>query len=38
MLKGPKREKRHVDTVQNAMLIGCIATGEVEIPHKTRIR
>lgn len=30
MPKGPKGEKRHTDTVQNAMLIGRIATGEVE--------
>lgn len=30
MPKGPKGEKRHADTVQNAMLIGRIATGEVE--------
>ena len=30
MAKGPKGEKRHADTVQNAMLIGRIATGEVE--------
>jgi hypothetical protein len=28
--KGPKGEKRHADTVQNAMLIGRIATGEIE--------
>ncbi|MBR0712199.1 RNA-binding protein [Bradyrhizobium liaoningense] len=32
MAKGPKGEKRHADTVQNAMLIGRIATGEVEDP------
>ena len=30
MPKGPRGEKRHADTVQNAMLIGRIATGEVE--------
>lgn len=30
MPKGPKGEKRHADTVQNAILIGRIATGEVE--------
>lgn len=30
MPKGPKGEKRHADTVQNAMLIARIATGEVE--------
>jgi hypothetical protein len=30
MPKGPKGEKRHADTVQNAMLIGRIATGEVK--------
>ena len=30
MPKGPKGEKRHADTVQNAMHIGRIATGEVE--------
>lgn len=30
MPKGPKGEKRHADTLQNAMLIGRIATGEVE--------
>lgn len=30
MPKGPKGEKRHADTVQNAMLTGRIATGEVE--------
>jgi hypothetical protein len=30
MPKGPKGEKRHADTVQNAMCIGRIATGEVE--------
>ena len=30
MPRGPKGEKRHADTVQNAMLIGRIATGEVE--------
>lgn len=30
MPKGPKGEKRHADTVQNAMLIGRIATGEVD--------
>jgi hypothetical protein len=30
MPKGPKGEKRHADTVKNAMLIGRIATGEVE--------
>lgn len=30
MPKGPKGEKRHADTVQNAMLIGRIATGDVE--------
>ncbi len=35
MPKGPKGEKRHADTVQNAMLIGRIATGEVEdVPSK----
>lgn len=35
MSKGPKGEKRHADTVQNAMLIGRIATGEVEdVPSK----
>lgn len=30
MSKGPKGEKRHADTVKNAMLIGRIATGDVE--------
>jgi hypothetical protein len=30
MPKGPRGEKRHADTVQNAMLIGRIATGEIE--------
>ena len=30
MPKGPKGEKRHADTVQNAMLIGRIATGEID--------
>jgi hypothetical protein len=30
MPKGPKGEKRHADTVQNAMLIGRIATGDVD--------
>ncbi len=30
MPKGPKGEKRRAETVQNAMLIGRIATGEVE--------
>jgi len=30
MPRGPKGEKRHADTVQNAMLIARIATGEVE--------
>jgi hypothetical protein len=30
MSKGPKGEKRHADTVQNAMLIGRIATGDIE--------
>jgi hypothetical protein len=30
MPKGPKGEKRHADTVQNAMLIGRIATGDAE--------
>lgn len=30
MPKGPKGEKRHADTVKNAMLIGRIATGEIE--------
>ena len=30
MVKGPRGEKRHADTVQNAMLIGRIATGDVE--------
>lgn len=35
MPKGPRGEKRHADTVQNAMLIGRIATGEVEdVPSK----
>lgn len=29
MPKGPRGEKRHADTVQNAMHIGRIATGEV---------
>ncbi|TFV72337.1 RNA-binding protein [Bradyrhizobium frederickii] len=33
MPKGPKGEKRHADTVQNAVLIGRIATGEVEDRH-----
>ena len=36
MAKGPRGEKRHADTVQNAMLIGRIATGEaVDTPSKT---
>ena len=36
MPKGPKGEKRHADTVQNAMLIGRIATGDAEdAPSKT---
>ncbi|MDR3486533.1 MAG: RNA-binding protein [Bradyrhizobium sp.] len=36
MVKGPRGEKRHADTVQNAMLIGRIATGDVEdTPSKT---
>jgi hypothetical protein len=30
MPRGPKGEKRHADTVQNAMLIGRIATGDAE--------
>jgi len=30
MVKGPRGEKRHADAVQNAMLIGRIATGDVE--------
>jgi hypothetical protein len=30
MPKGPRGERRHADTVQNAMLIGRIATGDVE--------
>lgn len=30
MPKGPKGEKRQADTIQNAMLIGRIATGELE--------
>jgi hypothetical protein len=30
MPKGPKGEKRHADTVKNAMLVARIATGEVE--------
>lgn len=30
MPKGPKGEKRHAATVQNAMLIGRIATGDTE--------
>ena len=30
MPKGPKGEKRHADAVQNAILIGRIAIGEVE--------
>jgi hypothetical protein len=31
----PKGQKRHADTLQNAMLIGRIATGEIEdIPSK----
>ena len=35
MPRGPKGEKRHADTIQNAMLIGRIATGEVEdVPSK----
>ncbi len=35
MPKGPKGEKRHADTVKNAMLIGRIATGDVEdLPSK----
>jgi hypothetical protein len=29
MTRGPRGEKRHADTVQNAMLIGRIATGEI---------
>jgi hypothetical protein len=29
MPKAPKGEKRHADTVQNAMLVARIATGEV---------
>ena len=32
MPKGPRGEKRHADTVQNAVLIGRIATGEIEDP------
>jgi hypothetical protein len=39
MPKGPKGEKRHADTVQNAMLIGGIATDEVEdVSSKAPIR
>ena len=35
MPKGPHGEKRHADTVQNAILIGSIATGEaVDTPSK----
>jgi len=35
MPRGPKGEKRHADTIQNAMLVGRIATGEVDdIPSK----
>jgi hypothetical protein len=30
MPRGPKGEKRYADTVQNAMLIGRIATGDAE--------
>ena len=30
MPKGPKGEKRHADTVQNAMHIGRIATGDAD--------
>ena len=30
MPRGPKGEKRHANTVDNAMLIGRIATGDVE--------
>lgn len=30
MPRGPNGEKRHADTVQNAILIGRIATGELE--------
>ena len=30
MPRGPKGEKRHADTIQNAMLIGRIATGDIE--------
>jgi hypothetical protein len=30
MPKGPKGEKRHADTVQNATLIGRIATGDFD--------
>ena len=30
MPRGPKGEKRHAETVQNAMHIGRIATGEVD--------
>jgi hypothetical protein len=30
MPRGPKGERRHADTVQNAMLIGRIATGDAE--------
>jgi hypothetical protein len=30
MPKGPKGEKRHADTVKNAILIARIATGEIE--------
>jgi hypothetical protein len=30
MPKGPKGQKRHADTVQNAMLIARIATGECQ--------
>lgn len=30
MPRGPRGEKRHADTVQNAILVARIATGEVE--------
>ena len=30
MPRGPKGEKRHADTVQNAILVARIATGEIE--------
>lgn len=30
MPRGPKGEKRPADSIQNAMLVGRIATGEVE--------